>query len=74
MGVITAPATKVAVMAHDASVVEAFKNLGSSGINGMIRVCISETTIPQKAKVVTTILGVGVRTGFLLLNTGLLME
>ncbi len=45
---------------------------GRPGINGMIKVCMSETTIPQNAKVVTTARGEGVRAAVLLVATWLL--
>ena len=45
-GVATAAVNSVAVMAHDALEGLAFNSFGSSGINGMISVCIRETLIP----------------------------
>ncbi len=53
-GVATAAASRVAVTAHAVFDAEAFRYFGNSGMIGMTRVCISETTIPAKASTATT--------------------
>ena len=58
-GVATAPASSVAVIAQMVSDALAFRSVGSWGISGITRVCISETTIPEKASTITTAVGRG---------------
>jgi hypothetical protein len=57
--VATAAASRVAVIAQAAFDGEASRYLGSSGTIGMTRVCMSETTIPAKARTPTTAFGLG---------------
>ncbi|GAB2812254.1 hypothetical protein GCM10027073_50530 [Streptomyces chlorus] len=46
-------------MAQAVSDAEAFRNFGSCPTIGMTSVCISETTMPPKARTATTALGLG---------------
>lgn len=58
-GVATAAARRVAVTAHAVFDAEASRSFGSSGTIGMTRVCISETTMPAKARTATTAVDLG---------------
>lgn len=58
-GVVTAAASRVAVTTQAAFDGEACRYSGSSGTIGMIRVCISEITIPARASTATTAFGLG---------------
>lgn len=58
-GVATAAASRVAVTAQAAFDAEASRYFGSSGTIGITRVCISETTIPAKARTATTAFDLG---------------
>ena len=61
LGVATALASRVAVIAQVASDGVAHSSVGSCGTSGMITVCISATTTPAKAS--TTTIGVPPRAG-----------
>jgi hypothetical protein len=56
-GVATAAVNNVAVMAHDALDGLAFSSFGSSGINGMMSVCIKDTLMPAADSTATRIPG-----------------
>ena len=59
MGVRTAPASSVAVSIQEASAVVVFSNVRSCTVSGTTRVCISETTMLEKAKEGTAARGDG---------------
>ncbi|CAM5270203.1 hypothetical protein SAURM35S_05668 [Streptomyces aurantiogriseus] len=58
-GVATAAASSVAVMAQELLDGEAPRSFGRSGTIGITRDCISENTIPPKARAATTALALG---------------
>ncbi len=60
IGVATAAASSVAVIAQAVSAADACSSRGSSGTSGITRVCISATVIPAEASTGTT---APVRTG-----------
>ena len=57
VGVATAAANRVAVIAHAASDAEACNRCGSSGMSGITKLCISDTTMPANASTATTTFG-----------------
>jgi hypothetical protein len=52
VGMDTAPASRVAVMAQEVSAAEALSRCGSCGSRGMTKVCCRETVMPASARTV----------------------
>jgi hypothetical protein len=52
-GTATVPVSRVAVTAHAVSDGEASSSLGSSGMIGIITVCIRAATTPENARIAT---------------------
>jgi hypothetical protein len=60
-GVLTAPASSVAVIAQEVLPALACSRAGNSGISGTMRVCMSATTMPASASTTTTVCGEALR-------------
>ena len=61
-GVVTAAVSSVTVIAHDALAGLVCSSVGSSGISGIISVCISDTLIPAAASTAIRTPGCAART------------
>ncbi len=59
VGVATAAASRVAVIAQAVSAAGAPRRLGNCGTSGITTVCMSDTTMPEKASTATTVFAGG---------------